>query len=148
MARWCLLRTSWLRLGGGARWFNATVGGRGPSRLRFMWRVCSANSVWMFDRSRVHTHRPFSTRISSPGRKPGNTHAHASEKPHGSHMILIIIDDFRVICAIFKEAGTFVESQSIRKHFTDKDPAVFLAVYVSSYCKTWQRKRNKDADMQ
>lgn len=54
-----------------------------------------------------------------------------------------VIGDFNRICVIFKEAGTFIESQSIRKHLADKDPAVFLAVCVSSYCKTWRRKKNQ-----
>lgn len=73
MARWCLLRTSWSCLRGGARWSEATVGGSGPARLRLRCRVCSAKSVWISARSRPDTHWPFSTRISSPGSRPGNT---------------------------------------------------------------------------
>lgn len=78
LARWCLLRTSWWRLRGGARWLEAAAGG--PSRLRLRCTVCSANSVWISVRSRPDTHRPFSTRISSPGRRPGDTDEYVAEK--------------------------------------------------------------------
>lgn len=54
--------------------------------------------------------------------------------------VMLSIGGFRVICAIRKQAGTFVECQVIRKHFADKNPAVFLAVDVSRYCKTWWEK--------
>lgn len=82
LALWCLLRTSWLCLRGRVRWLEDRVNGRGPSRLRLRCRVCSANSVWISARSRPATQRPFSTRISSPGRRPGDKYG--LEKSHGT----------------------------------------------------------------
>ncbi len=41
-----------------------------------------------------------------------------------------------VLGLYLNRVGTFIECQSIRKHFADKNPAVSLAVYVSCYCKT------------
>lgn len=139
LARWCLLGTSWL-CARGWRWVE--VSGRGPSRLRVRCRVCSANSVWISARSRPDTHRPFSPKTSSPGRRPGNTDEYEffrkeGAKSHTDQTCDAIIGGFRIICAILKQAGTFVECQLIRKHFADKYPAVFLAVNVSCYCETW-----------
>lgn len=74
LARWCLPPPSLrccLRWGPGG-WEDA-AGGRGPSLLSVNRRVCSANSVWIRVRSRPETLRPFSTKISSPGRRPVGT---------------------------------------------------------------------------
>lgn len=54
-----------------------------------------------------------------------------SDVDHICHIIIGLFVSF------LSELDTFIECQSIRKHFTDKNPAVSLAVYVSCYCKTW-----------
>lgn len=128
MARWCLLRTSGWFVRGGVRCSEAMGGGWNPSRLMVRCRLCSANSVWIRARSRPETHWPFRTKISSPGRRPVNDKLSdkkqlKQQKPHLSFP--------------YSQIKTFIEGQSIRKHFTDKNPAVFLAINMSGYCKTW-----------
>lgn len=107
------------------------AGGRGPSLLRVRCRVCSANSVWIRVRSRPETLRPFSTKISSPGRRPGRTKV----RFRGSGVNIGGV-------ALFQRADTFIKSQTVWKNFVDKDPAVFLAVYVSCYREAlWETRQ-------
>lgn len=79
LALWCLLQTPWLCSDGGAGQSEARAG---PSRLTLSSRVCSANRVWIKASSTVDTYRPFSTRISSPGRKPECAHTQECIREH------------------------------------------------------------------
>ena len=131
LARWCLLPASRCSLRGGAGCWEAAAGARAPSLRRVSCRVCSANSVWIRVRSRPETLRPFSTKISSPGRRPVRTAAsfRGSGGNTGGE-------------GVFQRVDTFVKSQAIWKNFVDKNPAVFLAVYVSRYGKAlWETRK-------
>lgn len=84
---------------------------------------------------------PTHTGRSEPGSRHldadlGDTDERVSEgEPVKATRVILLLVIFR-ICVILKRVGTFIECQSFREHFTDKDPAVPLAVYVSCYCKT------------